>query len=880
MHALPSGTVSLVFTDVEGSTALLSRLGSGYAASLDEMRRILRAAWADFGGVELGTEGDSFFVVFETARQAVGALVQAQRRLGVSAWPGGEPVRVRMGAHTGAPTVHNGAYVGMDVHRAARIAAAAHGGQLVLSAATAALVAEELPEGLLLRDLGEHQLKDLGRRERLFQVTGVGLQAKFPPLRSLGAPSRLPEPPTPTVGRSGELDRLADTLTTPRVRLLTLTGAGGSGKTRLATELARRVVDDFPDGVFFVPLASVTTANGMWNSIAEALDAPPEARTPSAINAQVGASALLVLDNLEQLREADTVVAALLAGVPAVRLIATSRRPLHLPGEHEYLVPPLELPIGDSIDEAAGSGAVQLFVQCARQVRPTFVLTEHNAADIAAVCRRLDGLPLALELAAARVRLLSPAAVLGRLDSALDLETTGRRVPSRQRTLRDTIAWSYDLLTRRQQGVLRRLSVFRGGADLRAIAAVVAPAGEPGIEDPLDAIAGLVEASLVDITEALDGEPRVRLLEIVRDYAHAKLTESGEVDVARERHARHYVDVAEEMSTQFVGSGYWAARAWFEAEDANLGEVFSWALPEAEPSPADQERLRSGLRLCKALNEWLVAYRPADGGKHLERALERAGDGDSSEIAACLRARAVLLGRSGQQEAALVAAQASVEMAKRLGDVTAILKGLIDLGGVEIARRRFTAGRPLLQEAVRLARESQNTNELHDALQVLAMLEASDGDLQSALDLQTETLAIAHQLEAPDAAVNDRQNMACSLRLIGRVGEAHEQMYRLVPDALNVNWASNLMILAEDYACVLAELGQHHLAAHLFGAAEATYERFGQMRDPRQQAEIAGAWERARAALTDQQWNNAYNAGQAMEIDDALRDAHAHDALT
>jgi class 3 adenylate cyclase len=331
MAELPTGTVTMLFSDIEGSTLLLSRLGLAYTEALDAQRKVLRKVWAANGGTEMGTEGDSFFVVFATAQDAVVAATQAQRELAGYQWPAGEPIRVRMGIHTGSPTVHDDGYVGMDVHRAARIASAAHGGQVVMSSATAELVNGTLDTGVWVRDLGSHQVKDIPNAERLFQLTVDGLQTDYPALKSLGAASSLPVPTTPLMGRDGELAELTSLLSLPGVRLVTLTGSGGSGKTRLAIAAAQGLVEAFPDGVYFVPLATVTTPEVMWTTIAERLDVPPEGRMlPRFIEHIAHRAALLVLDNLEQLPGADGVVAELIAAAPKLVVIATSTSDAHI----------------------------------------------------------------------------------------------------------------------------------------------------------------------------------------------------------------------------------------------------------------------------------------------------------------------------------------------------------------------------------------------------------------------------------------------------------------------------------------------------------------------------------------------------------------------
>ena len=479
MRQLPTGTVTLLFSNIEGSTALLGRLGERYGEALSAQRALMRAAVSASGGREMEAVGDSFFVVFESAGDAVGCCVAAQRALAGHDWPGGVAVRVRMGLHSGEPAVQEDRYAGLDVYRARRIAAAAHGGQVVLSDVTRQLAESQLAAGVSVRDLGFHRLEDIEAPEHLYQLVAAGLPDRFAPLRSLGAPSRLPVPLTALVGRDGELGRVCAVLAGPGVRLVTLTGTGGVGKTRLALAAAGSLDQEFPHSVFFVALAAVRDAGVMWQVIADTLDVAGDGPAEGAVTGYLaGRRALLVLDNLEQLEGAAGVVAGLLAAAPDLVVLATSRRPLHLPGERELPVPPLQLPRQASVEEVAASGAVRLFVQQAALVRPGFTVTDGNAADIAAICGRLDGLPLAIELAAARVRLLAPRALLARLGRSLDLAAADVGQPSRQQTLRSTIAWSYDLLAPGLAEVFRRAGVFAGGCDLDALAAIAA--AEPG----------------------------------------------------------------------------------------------------------------------------------------------------------------------------------------------------------------------------------------------------------------------------------------------------------------------------------------------------------------------------------------------------------------
>jgi predicted ATPase/class 3 adenylate cyclase len=501
MGELPTGIVTFLFTDVEGSTRMLQALGERYAAVHGGYARIVRDAIAANGGVEVSTEGDSFFAAFGDASGAVAAAVAAQRGLADAQWPPGARLRARMGLHTGAGTLGADNYLGLDVHLAARVAAAAHGGQIVLSDATRRLVEDRLPAGARLRDLGEHRLKDIEASQRLADVVVEGLPDAFPPPRTLDArPNNLPAQLTSFVGRRHEIDELRRLLA--RTRLLTLTGAGGSGKTRLAVQLAAEVLADYPDGAFFVDLSAVTDPALVASAVARALGVVEAPGRPilEVLKASVAASELLlVIDNFEQVIGAAPAVAQLLAAGPRVKVIVTSRIVLSLPGEQEYEVAPLnppDLSRASDLEALRRSEAVQLFAERARAVRPQFEVTSGNATAVAEITARLDGLPLAIELAATRTKLLSPEQMLPRLQQRLSaITSTSRTVPQRQRTLRDAIAWSHDLLDPAEQRLFARLAAFTGGWTLEAAEFVCRPA-EVGL-DALDGLASLVDKSLI-----------------------------------------------------------------------------------------------------------------------------------------------------------------------------------------------------------------------------------------------------------------------------------------------------------------------------------------------------------------------------------------------
>jgi predicted ATPase/class 3 adenylate cyclase len=861
----------MLFSDVEGSTLLLSRLGDAYVHALDGQRSVLRSAWSAWGGVELGTEGDSFFVVFTRAGDAVAAAMQAQRELAAWDWPEGEQVRVRMGVPTGSPMVHGEGYVGMDVHRAARISAAAHGGQVLLSEVSAQLVAGGLPRGVGLLDLGSHRLKDIARPERLFQLTGPGLDSRFPALRTLGAAASLPRPTTPLVGRSGELRELQQLLTaTSGLRLVTLTGPGGSGKTRLATALAAAMVDSFTDGIYFVSLAAASTVEVMWTTITETLDAPPDGRTPEGLFEQVGGrQLLLVLDNLEQLADAGPAVAQLLAETPNVVVVATSRRPLHVAGEYEHEVPPLELPTGGSLTAIDESGAVQLFMQRAQMVKSSFRLTDENAASVAAICRRLDGLPLAIEIAAARIKLLSPHALLARLDKALDLDTGDALRPTRQQTLRHAISWSYRLLKPTPQALLQRLSVFAGGADLGAVSAVSEGVLGPQT-DPLDVAAELVDASLAGIGDGVDGEPRISLLETVRAFALDELAQHGELEVTRAAHASHFVGVARALHVRHIGTEHLDARRQLEIEQDNLREALAWTL-RSPNGDGDYDRVSLGVQLCRALGWfWRLSGNYSEARDWTERALALSVGVESVDVAKCLESLARILYVQGERERSRHLAQTSVQMLRRLGDKRELSSALRVLATVDSGLADPVAARRGLEESVAVAREADEQASLSYALLELSNLEATEGNLERSMRLLQESLPISQGLGDEAQLLKSQHNMACTLREMGRPEEAEREMTGLIEGTVRQRSPIFSIIFAEDYAAVLAELGEAAAAARLLGAAEAERVRVGLPRHAAQENELKAPIAKAKAALHPTRWADEHQRGSDRPLDEVL----------
>ena len=580
MPELPTGTVTFLFSDIEGSTRLATEHAEAWPAILERHRELMRAAFEAAAGFEAGTEGDSFFVVFPGAPDAVAAAVEAQRALAAEPWAPGAEVRVRMGMHTGEASFSASTYAGLHVHRASRIAGVAHGGQVLLSDATRALVEGALPDGVSLRDLGPHRLKDLDQPEHLWQLVVPGLQDAFPAIVSAGTtPNNLPTRLTTFLGREREIGEVLDLL--GRSRLLTLTGPGGTGKTRLSLQVAARSLADHPDGVFFIELAPITEPELVIATIAQQLglaDRGGRSAADRLVEHVADRRMLLVLDNFEQVIAAAADVSELLAAAPNLSVLASSRSALRVSGEQEYPVPPLGLPDParlPSLDGLSQYEAVALFIERARAVKPSFEVTNENAPAVAEICVRLDGLPLAIELAAARIRVFTPQAMLSRLEKRLGLlEGGGRDLPARQQTLRGAIAWSHDMLDAADRAMFSCMAVFVGGASLAAIERVCADEVDG---DPIDAVTSLVEQSLVRQSEGVDGETRFSMLETIREFAMEQAVAEGSWDRLRERHAHLFRELAEESAGEIMGS---RKRAWLdrlEEEHDNLRAALAWA---------------------------------------------------------------------------------------------------------------------------------------------------------------------------------------------------------------------------------------------------------------------------------------------------------------
>jgi predicted ATPase/class 3 adenylate cyclase len=784
MPTLPSGTVTFLFSDIEGSTHLAERLGGAWPALLDEHREIVRQAIAVGGGVEVGTEGDSFFVAFPTAGGALSAAVEAQRELAAHAWPEEAPIRIRIGLHTGEAKLAGADYVGLDVHRAARIAAAGHGGQVLVSDTTRALAASALPAGVTTRDLGQRRLKDLSQAERIFQLVIEGLPSEFPPLKTLDAtPNNLPIQLSSFLGRERELEEVEALL--EGSRLLTLTGPGGTGKTRLSLQVGAREADRFPDGIFFIPLSLLKDPELVPGTIAQELGLPDRGGlSPMAalIDHLRERRTLLILDNFEQVADAASRVSELLAASQGLAILATSRSALRIYGEREYPVPPLATPDPrqhESPERLSQYEAVALFIERAMAVKPDFQVTNENAPAVAEISSRLDGLPLAIELAAARINVLPPQAMLARLGDRLSLLSGGARDrPERQQTLRGAIDWSYDLLAEDERALFRRLAVFAGGARLDAVEAVC-PGDE--LKSPiLDGLASLVEKSLLRQIAARDGEPRFVMLGTIREYALERLAESGRAEELRTGHAAFFAGLADQAAPHLLGAD---KRGWLdrlEVDHDNLRAAFDWSVATAE-TPVALKLVSRLWRFWQMRGYLLEGTDRARRALALPRAAEFPGErADALEAAgglawwrgdfqdaiqnyeACLEIRRTQANTAAIAEAAynlafplggfagpvgdLPRSRALIEEAlslwQSIGDELGVAKAKWLKGTIAWGEREFAEARPVLAEALPVFRRLGETFMLGWSLYDLGLLAVYEHETDEARETLSEALRI------------------------------------------------------------------------------------------------------------------------------------------
>jgi predicted ATPase/class 3 adenylate cyclase len=818
MAKLPTGTVTFLFTDIEGSTRLLQELGPDrYERLQDEHDEILRKAVASGDGTQIRTEGDAFVVAFPTPGGAVRAAVDAQRDLA------GTEVRVRMGLHTGEGRLGGDDYVGIDINRAARIAAAGHGGQVLLSDATRSLVQRDLPDGVAVRDLGNHRLKDIEDPEHLFDLVIEGLSSTFPPPRTLDArPNNLPLQLTSFVGRETEIAETVRLLEDHR--LVTLTGPGGTGKTRLALEVAHRLLPRFDDGAFFVDLASVAEPGLVGPAIGKALGVQeePGRDVEDTLTTYLAEKELLLApDNVEHILEATPVVQHLLEAAPRLRVLATSRAPLGLYGEQEQEVPPMKLPDPTSLPEPGAMSefeAVALFVERARAAKAGFDLTAHNAHAVAEICVALDGLPLAIELAASRIKVLPPEAILRRLGQGLDLLASGaRNLPERQRTLRGAIEWSYGLLDKPEQELFARLSVFAGGADLESVEAVATPDGEVGM-DSLDGLAALIDSSLIRQTETRPGESRFGMLETIREYAGERLDADFDSEATRRRHAEHFLTLAEDAEPHLDGPEEveWLDR--LDQEHDNLQAALRWAV-EQEP--------QRGMRAAAAVwRFWQVRGDVASGldwmTRLLARPVGRTGDRARAEEAA----GSLAYWQSDLEEAERHYREA-LAIFRELGDRRGTAQVTHDLAFIPILRGTGPEASRLLQAAIALYEEIGDGERAARAKADLGLLLMAQGDHSAALPLLEEALSRTRERGDLSRLADDLLRIGNAHRMLEEFGQARADHLEALEIMERTGATGGIAAVLEMMATIDSDQGRYQRALRLYGAGQAMAESVG-----------------------------------------------------
>ena len=909
----PTGTLTFLFTDIEGSTKMWQHDAPAMRSALLRHDEILRDAIEERGGYVFKTVGDAFCAAFPTAPDALEAAISTQRVLHTGSQGEESRLRVRMALHTGAAEERGGDYFGPTLNRVARLLSAGHGGQTLLSLPAQELVRDQLPVGAELRDLGEHRLKDLARPERVFELLAPNLPSGFPPLRTLESrPNNLPMQPTPLVGREREVAEVAERLRSEEAHLLTLTGPGGTGKTRLGLQAAADVLDEFEDGVFFEPLAALPDPGLVISEVAGVLgvreggERPPEDALREFLRDR---ELLLLMDNFEQVLQASLLLGELLSACPNLKVLATSRIALRLYGEREYPVPPLALPDPKRpppVDSLSHYEAVRLFIERAQDVKPDFSITNENAPAVAEICARLDGLPLAIELAAARIRLLTPQAILSRLGNRLKLLTGGARdLPSRQRTLRGAIEWSYDLLAPEERTLFARLSVFAGGRSLEAIEAVCDAEGDLEV-DPLDGIESLLEKSLLRQEEAAGGESRFVMLETIHEYAREKLGESGEAEEVRRRHAEYFLALAEEAEPELKGPRQleWLGR--LEEEHDNLRVALGWYFGAGE--------MEEELRIAGALVRfWYVRGRLSEGRRWLEEGLAKA-DGDG--VAPPARAKALVgLGQvdaqEGDYEKAARLYERGLAMYRELGDLEGIANSLWLLGTMVGSRQGdHERAMSLLEESLGLYRKLGDEHGIASLLNSLGMVATVQGDFARAVTMYEDALTLSRESGDASGVARFLGNLSYAVLLLGDHGRAmvlaeealatsreerntlytfvalinlglaareqgdYERAVSALSEGLALGWeiGDKLGVIEtlEGMAGLAGILKEGQRAGRLWGAAQAWREASGAPLGDPERALHQAHLDDARWRLGDAPWEEALAEGRAMTLERAM----------
>ena len=883
--------------------------------ALARHEEILTEAIGERDGHVFKTLGDAFCAAFSSAPEALGAAISAQRALHAEDWEQGAVIRVRMALHTGAVEERGGDYFGPALNRVSRLLSAGHGGQTLLSLATQELVRDALPVDARLEDLGERRLKDLFRPERVFQITTPGLPSEFPPLRTLESlRNNLPLQPTPLVGREREVGEVCERLGQEGVRLLTLTGPGGVGKTRLALQAAADVLEDFEEGVFFVSLAAVTDPELFFGEIAGALGLRESGDVPleDLLKEYLGRrELLLLLDNFEQMLSAVPLVGEILSAAPQLKVLATSRIPLGIYGEHDYAVSPLSVPDPKHLPDLQALSqyeAVRLFIDRAGAAKRGFEITSENAPAVAEICVRLDGLPLAIELAAARVKMLSPKAILTRLANRLKLLTGGAKdLPERQRTLRGAIEWSHDLLEEGERTLFARLAVFSGGRTLEAIEAICDAEGDLPV-DVFDGVSSLLDKSLLLREEGPEEESRFVMLETIHEYAREKLRESGEAAEVSGLHAAYFLAFAEEAEPELEGPDQVSWMERLEADHDNFRAALSWLLEVGEAEVA--------LRIGGALGRfWRSRGHLSEGRRWLSEGLS-GGDGAPAGV----RARALLvLGdlnrKQGYYPQAEEKLEASLALCREAGDSRGQAQALYILGFIAGERNDLERAEKLLEESLALGRKAGTPVEIHNALNGLAGLAFFRNDYARASVLHEEGLGMARAAGDVEGILKHTNNLGV-LALARNDFERAEALFR---EARGLGWKlgdwldvsvsdlnlGNLALAQNDFdlaekqcvkvvlglreraevwgidgaldvlGSVAASRGETRRAARIWGGVEGYRDARGIPWAPDEREIIEPHLEAARSRLDGAAWQEEWERGRSMSLDQTVHYALA-----
>jgi predicted ATPase/class 3 adenylate cyclase len=924
---LPTGTLAFLFTDIVGSTVLWERQPQAMERALARHDALLRQAIDADGGQVVRTAGDAFHAVFTTAAAALDAALAIQRSLAAEPWGPVGAIQVRVAVHVGTAQLRDGDYFGPPLNRVARLLDTGHGGQILLSLSAQELVYDQLPPGVSLRDLGEHRLKDLGRPEHIYQVVAPDLPADFPALRTLDAyRHNLPAQATPLIGREAEVVAVCSLLRQPATRLLTLTGPGGIGKTRLALQAAAELLDGFRDGITFVPLAPIRDPELVLAAIAQAL-AVTEGGGQS-LDERVRASLrqrqlLLVLDNFEHVAAAAALVRELLATAPEIKILITSREVLHLYGEQEYAVPPLALPDLARLPPLARLTqyeAVRLFIERAQAVRPDFAVTADNAPAIAEICTRLDGLPLAIELAAARSKLFPPRALLARLDKRLALLIGGPRdLPARQQTLRSAIAWSFDLLSAADQVLFARLGVFGGGCTLEAAEGVLGDdrqnlPGELAAYIPanavLDGLASLVDQSLLKQLEGVGGEPRFMMLETIREYALEQPVARGEADAIRQRHATFFLELAEEAEPwiRFMRPERDLWLEQLEVEHDNLRAALAWF--------RDRGETERRLRLAGALGMfWSVRFHWGEGRAWLEAALAQNDTMAGVARARALVAAAHLIKDMGDIPTARAYIEEGLALLRELGDKVAIAHALFLLGQMmqetgAIVMARACAEESLAlfdavneqwgrvyplhllgtiaqvqgdvaqltlitEEILRFYRQIDYKRGIGIGLCDMGVLAQLQGDWEHAVAFYAESLPILEEQGAKSVRVIALHNLGGAVLHQGDARRAATCFAEGLTLSRGIGYQYGIAMNLAGMAGVAAARGQSERSARLFGAADGLFDTMGMTVELVDRREYDRNREIARTQLGEEAFAEAWAAGRMLPLDEAIGEALA-----